>query len=497
MLQRLQGWWESTSLRTKITGATVLVLALALSGIGVGTIMGLERYLMAELDRKIDAVALGLPQSLSMQDFADFDTTASSGARSNYFLGAVSTDGELLASNVATDESGYQPDVALFTAGWVLNNNHSATAPSVDRDTDWRLHVYSLNIVSEAAMTESPATLVIGVDLEESRQTVQNFASIFVSSGLVAIILSAFLTRLLITSTFAPLREVERTAARFAGGDFSQRLGNASSHTEVGRLTRSLNTMLSRIDRAFADRAETIDKMRRFIGDASHELRTPLVSVRGYAELYRMGAITKEADVAQAMERIEKEAERMSSLVTDLLELARLDEAQPLAIVPVDLGSLAHDAVLDAGALAQDRMITLWAGGDMVEDPQTLDAVMVNGEENKIRQVLVNLLQNAVRFSPQATPIELVLSRNHDRKMGIVRVVDHGEGIPVQIRGKIFDRLWRADSSRARETGGSGLGLAIVHTIVTRLGGTIAVEDTPGGGATFVMSLPSVPRQHK
>jgi two-component system OmpR family sensor kinase len=236
--------------------------------------------------------------------------------------------------------------------------------------------------------------------------------------------------------------------------------------------------------------------MRRFIGDASHELRTPLVSVRGYAELYRMGAITQEADVAQAMERIEKEAERMSSLVTDLLELARLDEAQPLAIVPVDLGSLAHDAVLDAGALAQDRMITLWAGGDMVEDPQTLDAVMVNGEENKIRQVLVNLLQNAVRFSPQATPIELVLSRNHDRKMGIVRVVDHGEGIPVQIRGKIFDRLWRADSSRARETGGSGLGLAIVHTIVTRLGGTIAVEDTPGGGATFVMSLPSVPRQH-
>jgi len=117
MLQRLQGWWESTSLRTKITGATVLVLALALSGIGVGTVMGLERYLMAELDRKIDAVALGLPQSLSMQDFADFDTTASSGARSNYFLGAVSTDGELLASNVATDESGYQPDVALFTAG--------------------------------------------------------------------------------------------------------------------------------------------------------------------------------------------------------------------------------------------------------------------------------------------------------------------------------------------------------------------------------------------
>jgi two-component system OmpR family sensor kinase len=299
----------------------------------------------------------------------------------------------------------------------------------------------------------------------------------------------------LVTSTLRPLREVERTAARFAGGDFSQRLGSASSNTEVGRLTRSLNTMLSRIDRAFADRAETIDKMRRFIGDASHELRTPLVSVRGYAELYRMGAITKKADVTQAIGRIEKEAERMTALVTDLLELARLDEAQPFVIGPVDLGSLAHDAVLDAGASAKDRTITLWSAGELVRDPQALEPVMIKGEENKIRQVLVNLLQNAIRFSPPDTPIEVVFSRDRNRREGVVQVVDHGDGIPPQIREKIFDRLWRADSSRARETGGSGLGLAIVHTIVTRLEGTIDVEETPGGGATFVVSLPCVPRQ--
>ena len=209
MLQRLQEWWEATSLRTKITGASVLVIAVALTGIGVGTIMGLQRYLMAEVDRKIDAVALGLPQSLSTQDFADFDTTASTGSTSRYFLGAVSAEGELLASNVAKGESGYQPDVSLFTTGWVLNNTHSATAPSVDGDTDWRVHVFTLNIVSEAAMTESPATLIVGVDLQESRQTVGSFASIFVSFGLVATILSAFLTRLLVTSTLRPLREVK------------------------------------------------------------------------------------------------------------------------------------------------------------------------------------------------------------------------------------------------------------------------------------------------
>jgi two-component system OmpR family sensor kinase len=253
--------------------------------------------------------------------------------------------------------------------------------------------------------------------------------------------------------------------------------------------------MLSRIDRAFADRADTIDKMRRFIGDASHELRTPLVSVRGYAELYRMGAITTKPDVDQAMGRIEREAERMTALVTDLLELARLDEARQLNIVPVNLGFLAHDAALDAGAIAPDRTITLWHGGELVRNPQGLAPVTISGEENKVRQVLANLIQNALRFSPEGSPLELVLSRDPASGMGVISVVDHGEGIPSEIRDKIFDRLWRADSSRARETGGSGLGLAIVHTIITRLKGSIAVEETPGGGATFHVALPSVPSQ--
>jgi two-component system OmpR family sensor kinase len=497
MLRRLQGWWEATSLRTKITGASVVVITLSLSGIGIGTAIAVERYLVSEVDRKIDNVAFGLPPSLSTQDFGAFDTAGGPGARSSYFLGAVTPDGELLASNVRDDEGDYRPDVSGFTSSWVLNNTPSVTVRSVDGATEWRVHTYALSIVSEAAMTKSAATLVIAVDLQESRQTVASFSSIFVSFGIVAVILSAFLTRLLVTNTLKPLREVELTAARFAGGDFSQRLGNSSPHTEVGRLTRSLNTMLSRIDRAFADRADTIDKMRRFIGDASHELRTPLVSVRGYAELYRMGALTKKAEVAQAMERIEKEAERMTSLVTDLLELARLDEAKPLEIVPVDLGSLAHDAALDAGASSPDRTITLWRDGELVRDPQTLPSIVVKGEENKIRQVLANLLQNAVRFSPEGSPIELILTHDTARGIGIIRVVDHGEGIPLQIREKIFDRLWRADSSRARETGGSGLGLAIVHTIVSRLNGSIAVEETPGGGATFAVSLPCVPRQSR
>jgi two-component system OmpR family sensor kinase len=387
--------------------------------------------------------------------------------------------------------------VSELTYGWVLNNERSITVPSVDQRTDWRLHTYTLRIVHEADMVAEPATLVIGVDLRENQETRGTFASIFLIFGLVAVILSAGVTQLLVTTTFRPLREVEQTAARFAGGDFSQRLSGATPNTEVGRLTRSLNTMLSRIDRAFADRAETIEQMRRFVGDASHELRTPLASVRGYAELYRMGAITKKADVAQAMERIEKEAERMAALVTDLLELARLDEAKPLELGPVNLVGLAVDAALDAGASAPGRTISVWAGGQQVLDAQSADPITVSAEENKVRQVVANLMQNALRFSPEGTNVEIEISTDGAPDRGVIAVVDHGEGIPPQIRDKIFQRLWRADTSRARETGGSGLGLAIVDTIVKRHRGTISVVDTPGGGATIKVSLPLVPSQSR
>jgi two-component system OmpR family sensor kinase len=387
--------------------------------------------------------------------------------------------------------------VSELTYGWVLNNERSITVPSVDQRTDWRLHTYTLRIVHEADMVAEPATLVIGVDLRENQETRGTFASISLIFGLVLVILSAGVTQILVTTTFRPLREVEQTAARFAGGDYSQRLSGATPNTEVGRLTRSLNTMLSRIDRAFADRAETIEQMRRFVGDASHELRTPLASVRGYAELYRMGAITKKADIAQAMERIEKEAERMTALVTDLLELARLDEAKPLELGPVNLVGLAVDAALDAGASAPGRTISVWAGGQQVSDAQSADAIIVSADENKIRQVVANLMQNALRFSPEGTDVEIEVSTEGGPDRGVVAVVDHGEGIPPQIRDKIFQRLWRADTSRARETGGSGLGLAIVDTIVKRHRGTISVIDTPGGGATIKVSLPLVPSQSR
>lgn len=493
MHARLLSWWHATSLRTKVTGVTVIVITLALFGIGIGTMTTVQNYLLDEVDRKIDQVASGLPPSLTTADFESFEPTGGEASRTDFYLAALSSEGEVLASNFEDEQSGARPDLSDVTYGWVLNNPRSFTVDAIDNRSQWRLHSYTLRIVQEANMVEEPAVLIIGVNLSESRQTVGSFASIFLAFGLVAVIVSAGLTLALVTTTFRPLREVEQTAARFAGGDYSQRLSGATPNTEVGRLTRSLNTMLSRIDRAFADRAQTIEQMRRFIGDASHELRTPLVSVRGYAELYRMGALTKKADVAQAMERIEKEAERMTSLVTDLLELARLDEAQPLALGPVNLVALAQDAALDATARVPTRNIRVLVEGHDVDDASDVAAIEVLADDNKIRQVLANLMQNALRFSPEGTPIDIEVSSTDDPSRGVVAVVDRGEGIPPQIRDKIFQRLWRADTSRARETGGFGLGLAIVDTIVARHKGSIAVEETPGGGATIRVSLPRVP----
>ena len=302
--------------------------------------------------------------------------------------------------------------------------------------------------------------------------------------------------------------------------------------------------------------------MRRFVGDASHELRTPLVSVRGYAELYRMGALQTPEDVAQAMERIEKEAIRMGGLVEDLLELARLDEAKPLELAPVDLVPIARDAALDAMASSPDRTVTVivppspstvdlesrrmptpttpWsaastperlgteqpppapiafagatlarlrgrryrkadaasvAAGTIVASaaapaPEHTEAgeAIVLAEENKIRQVLTNLhRQRACASRPTDSPIEIGVAVDESTDRAVLSVIDHGEGIPPQIREKIFQRFWRADTSRTRETGGSGLGLAIVSAIVAAHNGTVDVVETPGGGATFRVSLP-------
>lgn len=542
MHEQVTQWWESISLRSKITGVTVFVVTLGLLVVGIGTLTVLQRTLIDEVDRQINQAADDLPESFAVDEFDSFDELTPSIFSNPFYFGAVDADGVLIDDNVSDDSRPQAPDITRLTSEFVGELEGGLTVTSTDRTTQWRIITFPLKVTNSETGESTDATLLIGADLGDANAIIGSFASVFLGFGLVVVILSAAITRMLVTSTFRPLRDVEATAARFASGDFSQRLGGATPNTEVGRLNRSLNAMLSRIDRAFADRAATISQMRRFVGDASHELRTPLVSVRGYAELYRMGALDSADDVAQAMQRIEKEAIRMGALVSDLLELARLDESRPLELAPVDLVPVARDAALDAMASSPDRDVTVvLADASTASDAATTDAALTHsvpistpeptgrlassafarlrglrarrpaesipspildetphlpveaivlGEENKIRQVITNLMGNAMRFSPAGSPIELVVGVDSAQGMATVAVVDHGDGIPAQLKERIFERFFRADSSRARDTGGSGLGLAIVASIVALHGGSVAVLDTPGGGATFQVSLP-------
>lgn len=390
-------------------------------------------------------------------------------------------------------------------------------------------------------------TVMIVQPLGPTERVVASYVGIYGVLAVLILVASALLTRWLVTLTFRGLGQVESTAMSIASGDFSQRMTDVVPGTEVGRLKSAINTMLGRIDGAIRQRDATVRQMRRFIGDASHELRTPLVTVRGYAELYRMGAIRTEEDVAQSMERIEKEAIRMGVLVEDLLALARLDERRDVVSAPVDLRPLARDAALDLRAASPQREITVedttsrevprlsievindppakedarrrgapgtsaiaianatlsrlrrrprsGAGDEPTTPPAGTPFVaplepIVLGDENRIRQVIANLLGNARRFTRDDSPIGLRVGVSAQRDMGWIEIIDHGDGIPEQIRDQIFQRFWRADNSRTRETGGSGLGLSIVASIVDALHGTVSVVDTPGGGATFRVSLP-------
>lgn len=560
MHEKLAAKWNSISLRSKITGVTVLLLTVGLLVSGIGTMAMLRQYVVQQVDQSLQAEAQTALNGFSSSALANGTPNEVS---SEYFVALFDANGNLVERTWRSHSHDELPVISMPLDLQAVTQHDGRTLQLYNASQDTTFLAVAVPFV--ISPTGTYGTMLMAVSLKPTENTMATYLTIFLGFGAGVVLLGALLTRLLVTTTFAPLRETERTAASIADGDFSQRLGGATPNTEVGRLNRSLNIMLNRIDGAFKDRARTIDQMRRFVGDASHELRTPLVSVRGYAELYRMGALQTPEEVAQAMERIEKEAIRMGGLVEDLLELARLDETKPLALRPVDLVPLARDAALDAMASSPGRVVSVLtptpvpARGDAVQqdrhddsedaevvpvgasvgaaplgasagrstahptgpisfagatlarlrtrrprrtDASTSDtesttetvpvptAAIVMAEENKIRQVITNLMGNAMRFTAPDSPIELEVALDCTTRRAAIAVIDHGEGIPPQIREKIFQRFWRADSSRARETGGSGLGLAIVAAIVASHNGTVDVVDTPGGGATFRVSLP-------
>ncbi|MEA2296655.1 MAG: two-component system, OmpR family, sensor kinase [Solirubrobacteraceae bacterium] len=322
-------------------------------------------------------------------------------------------------------------------------------------------------------------TSIVAVPMTETSSTLQRLLLVegLVIAGVLAAL--AAVSWVVVRIGLLPLDRMGHTAGRIAGGDLSHRVGDTDPRTEVGRLGISLNAMLDRLERAFAERQASEDKLRQFLADASHELRTPLASIRGYAELFRMGAIGADADRTKALRRIEDEAARMGVLVEDLLMLARLDEVADAPHARLDLAPLVRDAVSDARAIAPERTI----------EAQTSGPLDITGDAHQLRQVLANLVRNALTHTPEGTPVE-VSARREDGQVRL-EIRDHGPGLPTADPGEIFGRFWRAEVGRTRGKGGAGLGLAIVAAIVDAHGGRVEASDAEGGGASFVVRLPA------
>lgn len=475
-----------------------MTFGLVVAGIGTNSI--LRDTLVRQVDEDLENALLGFDFSDVAEDVVgtcSFDQTVPN----SYVLAVLDTHGEARCSN--RPESGARPDFSTVTLPFVATHDAPFTVPDEVDSSEWRVVARPITI----ERTNNIGILVIATSLDSVQYSLHSFSLIYSGFSVISIVLGAALTRVLSESALRGLRRVASTAEQFAEGDYEQRIEDTSdSAQEIVRLNASLNVMLGNIQAAIKERDGTVAKMREFIGDASHELRTPLVTVRGYAELYRMGALQSPEDIGSAMDRIESEAKRMARLVEDLLTLARLDERRPMQQKPVDLVPIVAHATSDARAQSPDRafrFIEVSGDTESVIDPDTAEDIeqvftpppvmppaVVIGDENAIRQVIANLVTNALRYTPAGSPIDIGLGVSWKRREAVIHIIDYGPGIPKQLRTKIFERFYRTDKSRARETGGSGLGLAIVAGIVYAHNGRVDVVETEGGGATFRIALP-------
>jgi two-component system OmpR family sensor kinase len=327
-------------------------------------------------------------------------------------------------------------------------------------------------------VTGERATYVFAMPLTEIDQTLRRLTVVEAAVTCAVVACVGLLAWFVIGVGLRPLRKMESTAGAIASGDLSRRIDDPNPRTEVGRLGLALNSMLGRIEEAFAARAASEERLRRFLADASHELRTPLTSIRGYAELFRRGAARRPADLEKAMRRIEDEAARMGVLVDELLLLARLDQGRAIVHEPVLFGELVADACDDLRTAVPDRTVSLDAAGDVV----------VSGDEMQLRQVVANLLTNAAVHTPAGTPVDVRLAA--EGGVAVLEVTDHGPGLRSDDLARVFDRFYRSERSRARGHGGTGLGLSIVAAVVHAHGGRVGVLNVPGGGARFRVELP-------
>lgn len=479
MLQfSLNNW----SLRDRLTAGVLILSAFGFIGAGIGSQALLRDYLINQVDKQLLSVVNGTTDQLDRAGIQD-DSSEERGERFGRTavtpLNRVPTSisvtvldpfgnlvgglgGDLNSNQITEYVRGLLPGQVMAFG----SKPFTIEAPG----SDFR--------VATTVLPSSLGSVIVAQSLEDFDQTTRRIGVVFVIIGLLVLLFIAFASRQVIKISMRPLVKIEDTAEKIAAGDLSARLENFEPDTEVGRLSTSLNIMLSRIEESFAVRTLSENKLRRFVADASHELRTPLTAIRGFAELHRQGAVPEGEKTKELISRIEKESIRMGYLVEDLLMLARLDQSRELVMDEVDLSGLVGEAVTSATASGPDHKII----------PEIAPNVKTFGDSDKIYQVVTNLLANARAHTPSGTLIKVTVGSN--QQGAFVSVADNGPGLSKEDQSKIFERFYRVDPSRQRSSqDGSGLGLSIVDAVMQAHGGNVSVASDLGKGAVFTLQF--------
>ncbi|MGZ4149103.1 MAG: HAMP domain-containing sensor histidine kinase [Actinomycetota bacterium] len=466
------------SLRARLLLTTIVLVALGLLAVDVATYRATSSFLVGRVDdqlvRSRDVLTASLQHGVPIEPPSGDTDRGSPLWPNGMYATIVQPDGTLTWHALGYGSQSAAPPAlpgAFPASPDFVSPPQPFTMGSTGGDVSYR---------ALAVGGQGRATLVVALPLTDVFQTLGRIVRVELAVTVVVLLALTLLALWLVRLGLRPLEGMGETAGAIAAGDLSRRVEPATEKTEVGRLGLALNAMLAQIERAFEERRRSEERLRRFAADASHELRTPLTSIRGYAELFRRGADTRPDDLAKAMRRIEDEAARMGVLVDDLLLLARLDQGRPIEREEVDLGRVAADAVDAARTVDPERPIDL-----AVDAP-----VEVAADAGRMRQVLDNLLDNARSHTPDGTPVHVRVAPADGLQVEL-SVQDEGPGLTPEAADRVFERFFRGDPARSRETGGVGLGLAIVSAIVEAHGGTVSAGRGTAGGARFAVLLPA------
>ncbi|HEU5003964.1 MAG TPA: ATP-binding protein [Actinomycetota bacterium] len=465
------------SLRGRLLAASLVLVALGLFVVGTATYIAFRSFLLHQVDAQLIADA----QSLQKANFRNRSV-----ALGLVYVVYLNADGTPVQAPNLVPKT---PPPSL-PANLPVANDLTTATPHTLRSQGRGWPRYRV-LAAPASALDPTITMVVGIPLTDEANDLARLVTVELLVGVAVLLAAAMVGSWLVRLGLRPLQEIETTAESIAASDLTERVAVDDERTEVGRLGRTLNAMLARIEAAFEEQRRSEEalraseeRLRRFVSDASHELRTPVAAVRANAELFRRGGENHPEDLPRLMARIESEAARMGVLVEDLLLLTRLDQGRALEQAPVDLGALAAEAVEAARVIEPDRPITLTVSG----------SVEVLGDKDRLRQVIDNLLTNIRRHTPAGTPgwVSVAEVGTGPAARAILEVADGGPGIDPDDGARIFERFYRADTSRSRDRGGSGLGLSIVAAITAAHGGLASATNRPEGGALFRIDLPAL-----